>query len=171
ASGTNNTAFQFTIGGFVQCPTTLNFSLTLNYTGGTSQVVNFSVLSGPTPTVISSTLDTTPPSSGPGFTGTTGALTIRHFRDGVASSCGVQKVFPGTSIPGNHQYDAYAFQTCANSGPTCVTVTLSAANGVNLFSAAYLGSFNPANLAQNYIADAGASAATRSYSFDLPAGA
>ncbi|HXQ73950.1 MAG TPA: S8 family serine peptidase [Pyrinomonadaceae bacterium] len=171
ASAANTTAFEFSIGGFVQCPTTLAFSLTLNYTGGPSQVVNFTVLSGPQPTVISSTLDTNAPSSGPGFTGTTGALTIRHFRDGIPSSCGVQKAFPGTSTPGNHQYDAYQFQTCANSGPTCVTVTLSAANGVNLFSAAYLGAFNPANLAQNYIADAGGSNTTVSYSFNLPAGA
>ncbi len=171
ASGTNATAFEFSIAGFVSCPTTLNFSLTLNYSGGPSQVVNFSVLSGPAPTVISSVLDLTAPTSGPGFTGTTGALTIRHFRDGIPSSCGGAKVFPGTSTPGNHQYDAYAFQTCANSGPTCVTVTLSAANGVNLFSAAYLGAFNPANLAQNYIADAGGSNTTVSYSFNLPAGA
>ncbi len=169
-TGTNTTAFQFTIAGFVECPTTLNFSLTLNYSGGPSQVVNFTVLAGPAPTSISSTLDLTPPSSGPGFTATTGALTIRHFRDGIPSGCGTAKAFPGTSTPGNHQYDAYAFQTCANSGPTCVTVTLSAANGVNLFSAAYLGSFNPANLAQNYIADAGGSNTTVSYSFSLPAG-
>ena len=171
ASGANATAFLFSIGGFVQCPTTLEFSLTVNYSGGSSQVINFEVLSGPQPTVISSTLDLTAPASGPGFTGTTGALTIRHFRDGIPSSCGVQKAFPGTSTPGNHQYDAYQFQTCANSGPTCVTVTLSAANGVNLFSAAYLGTFNPANLAQNYIADAGGSNTTVSYSFNLPAGA
>lgn len=171
ASGTNATAFKFSIAGFVQCPATLEFTLTLNYTGGPSQVVNFTVLSGPAPTVISSVLDLTAPSSGPGFTGTTGALTIRHFRDGIPSSCGAAKAFPGTSTPGNHQYDAYQFQTCANSGPTCVTVTLSAANGVNLFSAAYLGTFNPANLAQNYIADAGGSNTTVSYSFNLPAGA
>lgn len=171
ASGANITAFQFAIGGFVQCPTTLKFSLTVNYSGGSSQVINFEVLSGPQPTVISSTLDTTAPSAGAGFTGTTGVLPIRHFRDGIPSSCGAQKAFPGTSTPGNHQYDAYQFQTCANSGPTCVTVTLSAANGVNLFSAAYLGAFNPANLAQNYIADAGGSNTTVSYSFNLPAGA
>lgn len=171
ASGSNSTAFQFTIAGFVQCPTTINFSLTLNYTGGPSQTLNFSVLAGPPPTVISTTLDTTAPPSGPSYTGTTGALNIRHFRDGVPSTCGSAKAFPGTSTAGNHQYDAYAFQTCANSGPTCVTVTLSAANGTNLFSAAYLGAFNPSNLATNYIADAGGSNTTISYSFNLPAGA
>jgi hypothetical protein len=170
-SASNNTNFEFSIAGFVQCPTTLNFSLTVNYSGGPSQVINFTVLSGPAPTVISSTLDTTPPSGGAGYTGTTGVETIRHFRDGIASTCGSAKAFPGTSTAGNHQFDAYTFQTCANSGPTCVTVTLSAANGVNLFSAAYSGSYNPANLATGYLADAGGSNTTVSYSFNLPAGA
>jgi hypothetical protein len=171
ASGTNTTAFQFSIAGFVQCPTTLNFSLTVTYAGGPSQVINFTVLSGPAPTLISSTLDTTAPTSGPGYTGTTGVETIRHFRDGIASTCGSAKVFPGTSAAGNHQFDAYTFQTCPNSGPTCVTVTLSAANGPNLFSAAYSGTYNPANQALGYLADAGGSNTTVSYSFNLPAGA
>jgi hypothetical protein len=40
-----------------------------------------------------------------------------------------------------------------------------------MFSAAYTGTFNPANLAQGYLADPGASAATRTYSFNLPGGA
>ncbi|HEY6807011.1 MAG TPA: S8 family serine peptidase [Pyrinomonadaceae bacterium] len=171
ATGTNTTPFEFSIAGFVQCPTTLNFSLTLNYAGGPSQVVNFSVVSGPPSTVISSTLDTTAPTSGAGYTGTTGVETIRHFRDGIASACGSAKAFPGTSTAGNHQYDAYTFQTCPNSGPTCVTVTLTAANGPNLFSAAYSGTYNPANQALGYLADAGGSNTTVSYSFNLPAGA
>jgi len=50
-------------------------------------------------------------------------------------------------------------------------VTLSGTNGINLFTAAYTGNFNPADLSQNYLADAGASAASRTYSFNLPAGA
>ncbi|HEX2269215.1 MAG TPA: S8 family serine peptidase, partial [Pyrinomonadaceae bacterium] len=54
ATGTNTTPFEFTIAGFVPCPTTLEFTLTLNYAGAPTQVVNFSVLSGPAPTVISS---------------------------------------------------------------------------------------------------------------------
>jgi hypothetical protein len=171
ATGTNTTPFHFSIAGFVQCPTTINFSLTVTYSGAPSQVINFSVLSGPPNPSISSTIDTTAPASGPGFTGSTGTIAVRHFRDGVASTCGSQKVFPGTTAPGTRQYDAYTFQTCGNSGPACVTVTLSAPNGINLFTAAYSGNFNPADLSQNYLADAGASAATRTYSFNLPAGA
>ena len=51
-----------------------------------------------------------------------------------------------------------------------MTVTLNSANGGNLFSAAYSGNFNPADLSQNYLADAGLSGFTRSYSFNIPAG-
>ena len=61
--------------------------------------------------------------------------------------------------------------TCANSTASCITVTMSGANAINLFTAAYLGNFNPADLGQNWIADPGASAATRTYSFNVPAGA
>src|SRR5262249_44601692 len=146
ATGSNATPFRFSIAGFVQCPTTINFSLTLNYTGAPSQVINFTVLSGPPATNITSTLDTTAPSSGPAFTATTGTIATRHFRDGVASTCGTPKAFPGTTAPGTRQYDAYTFQTCGNSGPACVTVTLSGTNAINLFTAAYSGNFNPADL-------------------------
>jgi hypothetical protein len=52
-----------------------------------------------------------------------------------------------------------------------VTVTLSGSNAINLFTAAYSRTFNPADISQNWLADPGASAATRTYSFDLPAGA
>jgi len=47
---------------------------------------------------------------------------------------------------------------------------MSGANAINLFTAAYSGSFNPANLAQNYLADPGSSAASRTYSFSIPGG-
>jgi len=171
-SGTNLSPFRFTVTGDVPCPATLNFTLTVNYTGGVSpQVLTFSVPSGPPPVNITSVLDTTAPASGPGFTTTTGTIGVRHFRDGVPSACGPPKAFPGTTQPGNRQFDAYTFTTCANSAPSCVTVTFSGANAINLFCAAYLGNFNPANLAQNYLADPGSSAATRTFSFSLPGGA
>jgi hypothetical protein len=173
APGTNLQPFLFTVAGGVSCPATLQFTLTVNYAGGDGrpQVLNFSVPSGPQPAAISSALDAAAPASGAGFTAATGTIATRHFRDGAPSSCGVAKPFPGTSAPGSRQYDAYTFQTCPSSGPTCITVTLNAANGLNLFSAAYAGGFNPSNLAQNYLADAGSSAASRTYSFNLPAGA
>src|SRR5262245_52719791 len=117
---------------------------------------------------ITSTLDTTPPSSAPSYTATTGVQGVRMFRDSIASTCAAPKSFPGTTQPGSRQFDAYTF-TAFSSG--CVTVTLSAANGVNLFTAAYNSSgYVPSDLGQNYLADAGASAGSRTYSFNVTAG-
>jgi hypothetical protein len=172
-SGVGAAPFLFTVAGDALCPLTINFTLTVSYAGGASagpKVFNFTVQTGPPAISISSTLDTVAPTAGPGFTTATGTIGVRHFRDGVASSCGSAKAFPGTTQPGARQFDAYTFETCPTSAGGCVTVTLSGANGLNLFSAAYSGNFNPADLSQNYLADAGASAATRTYSFDVPPG-
>jgi hypothetical protein len=174
AVGTNTVPFRFTVASNVPCPTTLEFTLTVTFTGGVSpQVMNFSVIAGTQPISINSTLDTTAPTSGAGFTGSTGIMSLRHFRDGISSSCGTNKTFPGTSglASDTRRYDAYTFQTCPTSPPSCITVTLYGVNAVNMFTAAYTGTFNPANLAQGYLADPGASATTRTYSFNLPAGA
>jgi hypothetical protein len=171
-SGTNATPFLFTIPADAPCPFTIDFTLTVSYTGGASagpKVFTFTT-QAPQPITISSTVDTVAPTPGPSFTTSTGTIGVRHFRDGVASSCGVTKAFPGTAQPGARQFDAYTFTTCPTSAESCVTVTLNSANGGNLFSAAYSGNFNPADLSQNYLADAGVSTFTRSYSFNLPAG-
>ncbi|HKP12725.1 MAG TPA: HYR domain-containing protein, partial [Blastocatellia bacterium] len=170
-TGTNISPLRFTVAGNVTCPATLHFTLTVNYTGGPSpQVMTFTIPVGPPPVNISSTLDTTAPASGPGFTATTGTIGTREFRDGIISVCGTTKPFPGTTAPGTRQYDAYTFTTCSNSAASCITVTLSGANAINLFTAAHLGTFDPNNLGTNWIADPGASAATRTYSFNVPAG-
>lgn len=82
----------------------------------------------------------------------------RFFRDGVPSTCAAPKaVCPGSFGSGPYYYDTYTMQnlTCASQ---CVTVTY-LANGAtgNCFVTAYSGSFNPANLCTNYIADGGSS--------------
>jgi hypothetical protein len=170
-SGTNTAPFLFTVPIDAPCRLTIDFTLTVSYTGGASpKVFSFTVQTGPPPINISSTIDTVAPTAGAGFTTATGTIAVRHFRDGVASSCGTAKAFPGTTQPGTRQYDAYTFMTCPANPASCVTVTLSGATAINLFSAAYSGNFNPADLSQNYLADAGASAATRTYSFNIPAG-
>jgi hypothetical protein len=170
--GTNTTPFLFTLASNAPCPLTIDFTLTVSYTGGPSaspKILTFSVVTSP-PITISSTLDATAPTSGPNFIGTTGTIGVRHFRDGAPSVCGILQPFPGTTQPGTRQYDAYTFTTCPTIATNCVTVTLSSANGINLFSAAYNGNFNPADLSQNYLADAGVSAATTSYAFPLSPG-
>jgi len=99
--------------------------------------------------------------------------TARLTRDGTNTVCGVAKVCPGTFPPATaHAYDAYQFK----NGPSnaCITVTLTAPLA-DLFSAAYLGSFNPTNLCANYLADAGNSTQNlltpRTYSFNVAANA
>jgi hypothetical protein len=171
-TGNNLTPFLFTIGNTILCPATINFSLTVTYTGGLSpQVLNFTVPVGPPPVNLTSSIDAIAPAPGAGFTTQTGTIGTRHFRDGVASVCGVVKAFPGTTAPGTRQFDSYTFTTCSSSAPSCVTVTLSGTNAINLYTAAYTGTFNSANLALNFLADAGSSAASRTYSFNIAGGA
>jgi len=82
----------------------------------------------------------------------------RFFRDGISSTCAAPKgVCPGSFATGACYYDTYTMQnlTCASQ---CVTVTY-LANGAagNAFVTAYSGTFNPASLCTNYIADGGSS--------------
>ena len=97
-------------------------------------------------------------------------------RNSVASTCNAPKANPGVQ-PGNTS--PFSYDTVAVVNPSgaqqCYTVTLSSPNvGLALFAAAYLGSFNPASPATNYLADPGATTnpqnPTRTFSFVLGAG-
>jgi hypothetical protein len=92
--------------------------------------------------------------------------TLRLYRNGVASTFASAKPFPGT-LP------------CA---PTCffrtvtvtpleqhVTITISSSD-LNVFGSAYLNGFNVANLATNYLGDAGSSGGPESIQVLVPAG-
>jgi hypothetical protein len=100
---------------------------------------------------------------------TTGLQTSRLFRNSVESTCGTAKPSPGLTDAGTtFKYDAYSFFNDAFT-PRCFTV-ISTAGGVNqLLTAAYRGTFNPANVEQNYLGDAGNSDRTRAFSFLVPA--
>jgi subtilisin-like proprotein convertase family protein len=99
----------------------------------------------------------------------------RLTRDGVASVCGTAKPCPGTFGSGPYFYDTYTLKNISCS-TQCITVTY-AANGAtgNCFVTAYNGSFSPANLCTNYIADGGVSSlsggAPVTFSFNIAAGA
>ncbi|MEO8285779.1 MAG: S-layer homology domain-containing protein [Chloroflexota bacterium] len=71
-------------------------------------------------------------------------------------------------------YDSYSYTNNTNQAQ-CVTVQLDAGSCTGqryLFSAAYLGEFNPNNMCANYLADIGASPnPVGSYAFTVPAGA
>ena len=106
-----------------------------------------------------------------GLTGATGVQNVRLNRDGIVSSCTLQKTVPTLATgPGPRQFDAYQFNVCTQSAPACATVTVDSPNGTNLFTAAYLPSFDPTDIQRNYIADPGGSATSRTYSFVVPGG-
>src|SRR5207253_8821314 len=96
------------------------------------------------------------------------------FRDTFVSQCYGPKTCPGIFGFGNVPYDAYTFTNSA-AGPACVVVNLDAGSctGFNyIFSASYLGSFDPANVCNHYLADMGSSPdPVGSYGFIVPAGA
>jgi hypothetical protein len=99
----------------------------------------------------------------------------RMFRDGIPSTCAAPKPCPATSGAAGNWYDTYTFVNPTASAQ-CVTIdfTNTSANTFAHFVSAYLGSFNPANLCTNYLADQGGSAAAGGnavFSFTLPASA
>jgi hypothetical protein len=102
--------------------------------------------------------------------------TARLFRDGIASTCADEGPNPGPTSSGPHHYDEYGL-TNTGAVSACVTVNqtvdMATCTGTNfVFVAAYSPSFNPADVAQNWIADGGTSPnPTGPFSFDVPAGA
>jgi hypothetical protein len=99
----------------------------------------------------------------------------RIVRDWVPSTCATVKTVPGNGDTLAHHYDAYTFANTTGS-TACVTVQLdSACTGTNdVFSMAYLGSFNPASITTNYRGDLGMSpgqnGGSNSYAISVPAG-
>jgi len=100
---------------------------------------------------------------------TSGAVMANRLsRNGIASVCGSSKSYPGNQN-GSFYYHAYPFYNASSN--TCITVALASFGG-DLMSSAYLGTFNPANLSSNYLADSGMStggANALTNSFNVPA--
>jgi hypothetical protein len=162
ATATNSIPFRVSTSNTFACGTTIDFNLTLNFTGGTS-VVSFSLPScqAPTATVNGSLAAGDALQNG------------RLGRDGTPSSCGAAKACPGplAGSPAQRRYDTHSFV----NGPTaaCVTITTTtscSAAANQIVPAAYLGSYNPADLCDNYLGDAGGSPTpTNSFQVDVPA--
>jgi hypothetical protein len=100
----------------------------------------------------------------------------RLTRNGVYSTCAAPKAFPGTFGATGVHYHAYTLQ--APTASTCLTVTYapqcSEGTGANTFLSVYTTSFDPTNLATNYVSDMGNSpndGSSISNSFTIPAGA
>ncbi|HMB61162.1 MAG TPA: hypothetical protein VKN35_14715, partial [Xanthomonadales bacterium] len=106
-----------------------------------------------------------------GFTGLT-FKQGRLFRDTIPSSCPA-KAFPGEINPGTtYNYETYSFTNVENNA-VCVTVDFdpdagASPCGTNAHASAYSGSFDPMNIATNYVGDVGSSVA-QPFSFEIPA--
>ena len=110
-----------------------------------------------------------------------GDLTMpqRLFRPGApGGTCAAARPFPGTISAGLYFYDTYTFVNTTGAA-ACVTANLTTTDLVNanIQHGAWLGSFNPASMATNYIADpyvssgTPAAAAGLTFSFNLANGA
>jgi hypothetical protein len=112
-----------------------------------------------TPLVVNGSITTTDPDQ-----------TGRLFRDGIPDTCQA----PGTCgapIAGTFNHDTYTYQNSSNA-TVCITVDVNTAcTGTNfIYVGAYLNSFNPAAICQNWVADVGSSPnPTGTFSFNVPA--
>jgi hypothetical protein len=168
ATGTNSTPFQVQTSNSFVCGTEIDFDLNLTFPNG-SKTVSFTVptcTGGPDQTIPSNVLDANDPTQAD-----------RLGRDGQPSGCG-GKECPGGGFPGTKRYQTFNF-TNTGGAPACFTVTINAAVGGagDIESAAYLGTYDPTNLCQNYLGDSGVvglggnvnPVGSASYSFTVPA--
>jgi hypothetical protein len=89
--------------------------------------------------------------------------TGRMNRFTALSTCAAPTSYPGTfTSSGARFYDSYTVTNPKNV-PVCATIGLTSGCGTTLFSAAYLGSFNPASVSTNYLADHGSSFPTTGF--------
>lgn len=89
----------------------------------------------------------------------------RMNRDGNASSCAVAKPYPGTfaTLPYRRVTSLPLYNNSTLAQCATIVVTPGPGCDINAFAAAYLGSFDPANIAAGYLGDSG-------LSFGLPVG-
>ena len=164
SSGGNNVSpFTITLDPAFACGQTIDFTLTVSYTGGPQRALSFTV-----PTGLLSITNTlgSKPTEVPGVTTATGTQTGRINRNGVVSSCGTPKSFPGT-IAGSHVFDSYTFTACRSF---CMEVGLDAgSSGSNLFTSAYSPSYDSSSIGTNYTGDTGLSTASQTFSVDATA--
>ena len=163
--GTNTTPFQVQTSADFACGTEIEFALNLTFPNGskTVPIIVQSCTGGPNQVIPASTLTTSDLTQ-----------TDRLGRDGQPSSCS-GKACPGGGFPGTKFYKTYNF-TNDGGADACFTVTINAALGGegDIESAAYLNTYNPANLCENYLGDTGivglgTAVPNVSYSFIVPA--
>jgi hypothetical protein len=165
ASGANTTPFQLQTSSSFACGTDIALNLNLTYASG-NKTIPITV-----PTCTGGANQTIPLSS---LTASDLTQSDRLGRDGSPSTC-AGKGCPGGGFAGTKFYKTYNFSN-TGAGPACITVTINAKleGAGDIESAAYLNSYNPANLCQNYLGDSGVvglgtTIPNASYSFTVPA--
>jgi PKD repeat protein len=164
AIATNTTSFQISTSPSFVCGTPVNLTLAVSFAGG-SNTLTFAL-----PTCTSCTAL----QINGGLTVSSPTQTGRLTRNYVVSTCSSPKTCPGyLTNTGAYRYEAHPF-TNTTSGTICVNVTLTTPcagqSSTGLFTAAYLGNFNPQSLCSDYLADQGGILTTSgSYSFSVPA--
>ncbi len=146
ATGTNLTPFQVSTSNSFACGTNIDFDLNLTFPNG-SKTVSFSVptcTGGADQTIPLSVLDANDPTQAD-----------RLGRDGIPSGC-AGKSCPGGGFPGTKRFQTFEFNNNGASA-ACFTVTINAPTqgAGDIESAAYLGTYDPTNLCQNYLGDSG----------------
>jgi hypothetical protein len=161
AGGGNLTPYRIhTTPGFV-CGTPIDFTLTVSSNHQPTHDLHFSfpTCAGGAPVPFSGSLASTDLHQ-----------TARMGRDGQPSACPAPKGCPGPLGAGPRLYDLIPFTNTGGS-TACFTVNLTTACGNPIMAAAYLNSFNPANLCANYLGDPGGSPApSNSFQVNVPAG-
>lgn len=96
----------------------------------------------------------------------------RIFRDEIASTC-PSKAYPGIfNAATTYNFEAFTYRNTSGAA-ACVTVNFdpdagATPCGVNAHASAYIGSYNPADQATNFVGDVGSSVA-QPFSFEVPA--
>lgn len=97
----------------------------------------------------------------------------RIFRDAIPSAC-PNKVYPGQfGVGTTFNYEAFTYPNTSNAA-ACVTVNFDPDTAgttpcaTNAHASAYIGAYDPANQAANYVGDVGSSLA-QPFSFEVPA--
>jgi hypothetical protein len=169
ASGTNSVPFKIQTSDSFACGTNIALNLNLTYASGnkTIPITVPTCTGGATQNIPLSSLTTADATQGD-----------RLGRDGSPSTCD-GKPCPGGGFAGTKYYKTYNFSN-TSTAPACITVTINSApnsppaSGTgDIESAAYLGSYNPADLCLNYLGDSGVvglgtTVTNASYSFTVP---
>jgi hypothetical protein len=161
----------FALDSSLNCLTHIEFTLTVNYSGGPSpRVFSFTIDTGQM-AVIQTTLDAIAPPSGGNYVASTGTQTNRLFRTAPASSCSFTKPNPGLSAATNPRYDRYQFTNTSATQSICVSVNLAYNASIftqnQLQSVSFSPAFLPATASTNYVGDAGATVNVQEYSFKV----